>query len=114
MMAGWITRVVTVTYGAQHARRSDHVPPMRVDVRRATSGDVDTRQVPERVRGYSAGPCGTRARAALTGCPWSRMVEDLRDYVARYGFNPLGASERMGTGAKEGKRGRGSQDYLFR
>jgi len=32
-MAGWITRVVTVTYDAQHARRSDHVPSRYVRTR---------------------------------------------------------------------------------
>lgn len=102
-MAGWITRVVTVTYGPRYERLPSHVPPRSVEVREPTPDDAPRllASIPQ------------RPRAPANAAAWSWLVAELQDYAARWGANPLGISYRMGPGAKEGKRGRGPQDYLF-
>ncbi len=115
MMAGFIIRVLTVTYDPQHARRSDHVPPHHVRERGPLMSDAMLKHsdpLPAPTPGFTSGFCGTRIRPG-TGCAWARLISDLQDYAERWGTNPLDLKYRIGVGAKEGKRGRGPQDYLF-
>lgn len=115
-MAGYITRVLTITYDAQHARRSDHVPPHYVRERGPLMSDAMLKYadpLPPIAPGVSAGWCGTAVRGAPTISGWTALVHSIADYVERWGDNPLGLKSRIGLGAKGGKRGRGPQDYLF-
>ncbi len=102
-MPGWITRVVTVTYGPRYERVPGHRPPRHVDVRAPKPSDAPS-LVPE---------IPPRLRTASTPAAWAWLIGELEDYARRWGANPLAITHRIGAGAKEGKRGRGSQDYLF-
>lgn len=115
-MAGYITRVITITYGARYLKLPSHVPERTVRTRGPLMSDAMLKYadaLPVPAVGCSSGPCGTAARRSLGGLAFLRLVEDLKAYAERWGDNPLGAKFRTGTGAKEGKRGRGPQDYLF-
>lgn len=103
MMAGWISRVVTVTYGPRYERVPGHQPNRRIDVRGPVLSDAP-RVVPS---------IPARPRQQSTPAAWAWLIGELEDYARRWGSNPLAISHRIGAGAKEGKRGRGSQDYLF-
>lgn len=115
VMAGWLTRVVTVTHGPRYIRWAAHVPARSIEERRATLEDLKRAPPMDAMgaKGFRAGPCGTLARAGTPGA-WLHFIADLQDYAARWGANPLGEKHRIGTGPKDGARGRGDQEYLFR
>lgn len=118
-MAGWISRVITVTYGPRYLRLPSHVAARSIISRGPLISDAMLKYPggltpPD---GFSSGPCGTAAKGPGGGSVWRHLVADLGDYIERWGSNPLGVAHRQGAGAgatfKQGKRGRGSQDYLF-